>query len=282
MGFLEGKVALVTGAGRGIGRSLALKFARESARVVINDTGTTPSGHGADRTVADAVVQEIRAFGGVAIADHHDVGKRSEVEALFGAARDAFGHVDILVTNAGIVRESAIADVADEDWDAQLRTMLGGTFLCTQLFVRQAKHRGAPGRVLMVSSQLALQGAANVAAYCAAKGAIFAFGLTAAQELAPLGITVNILSPMAYTRLTAGLPLMDFPNAEQLMSPDFCADVSAFLVSDAGSHLSGQIVHVQGSQVSIFKIGMSEGVGPNQGDRWTGAELAQRWADIVR
>jgi NAD(P)-dependent dehydrogenase (short-subunit alcohol dehydrogenase family) len=282
MGILEGKVALVTGAGRGIGRSLALKCARESARVVVNDTGTTPSGLGFDPSVAEGVVEEIRAFGGLAVADHHDVGKRGEVEALFGAARDAFGHVDILITNAGIVREGAIADISDEDWDAQLRTMLGGTFLCSQMFVRQAKLRAAPGRVVMVSSQLALQGAANVAAYCAAKGAICAFGLTAAQELAPLGITVNILSPMAYTRLTAGLPLMDFPNAEALMSPDFCADVAAFLVSDAGAHLSGQIVHVQGSQVSIFKIGMTEGVGTNHDGRWTSAELAQRWAEIVR
>jgi NAD(P)-dependent dehydrogenase (short-subunit alcohol dehydrogenase family) len=281
MGLLEGKVAVVTGAGRGIGRAIALACARESARVVINDTGATPSGIGLDRSVADGVVSEIRAAGGRAAADYHDVGKRSEVEALFRGAVETFGQVDLLVTNAGIVRESAIADIADEDWDAQLHTMLGGTFLCTQAFVRHLKGRKSPGRVLMVSSQLGLQGASNVAAYCAAKGAICGFGLTAAQELAPLGITVNILSPMAYTRLTAGLPLMDFPNAEKLMSPDFCADISTFLLSDAGAHLSGQIVHVQGSQVSIFKISMTEGVAAHE-ERWGAAELSSRWNEIVR
>jgi 3-oxoacyl-[acyl-carrier protein] reductase len=190
--------------------------------------------------------------------------------------------VDVLVTNAGIVREAMIANITDEDWDAQLRTMLGGTFLCTQAFVRHLRGRKSPGRILMVSSQFGLQGAANVATYCSAKGAIIAFGLTAAQELAPLGITVNVLSPMAYTRLTAGLPLMDFPNAEQIMHPDFCADVSSFLLSEAGSHISGQIVHVQGGQVSVFKIAMTEGVSPKNGARWSIDELSKRWNEITR
>ncbi len=282
MGLLDGKVAILTGAGRGIGRALAAKFARESARVVVNDTGMTPSGTGFDPSVAEKAVEEIRASGGEALADTHDVSQRSEVEGLFGRAMDAFGRVDILVTNAGIVREGGIAEIADTDWSAQLGTILNSTFYCTQLFARHVERRKGPGRVLMVSSQLGLQGASHVGAYCAAKGAVCGFGLTAAQELAPLGVTVNILSPMAYTRLTAGLPLMAFPNAEVLMSPDFCADVSAFLVSDGAAHLTGQIVHVQGNQVSVFKIGMTEGVAPSRGDRWTGDELADRWSDIVR
>jgi NAD(P)-dependent dehydrogenase (short-subunit alcohol dehydrogenase family) len=279
---LTGKVAIVTGSGRGIGRAIAMRFAREHARVVINDIGCSPNGIGQDPAVADSVAAEIRAAGGQAIADHHDVGKRSEVEALFRSAVEAFGQVDILVTNAGIVREGAIANIIDEDWDAQLRTLLDSTFLCTQQFARHIKGRGGPGRVLMVSSMLGLQGASQVAAYCSAKGAIFGFGLTAAQELAELGITVNILSPLAYTRLSAGLPLMDFPNAEQLMSPDFCGDVSAYLVSDAASHLTGQIIHVQGSQLSAFKIAMTDGVAPRNGDHWSPEEIRERWAEIVR
>jgi len=282
MGGLSGKVAIVTGAGRGIGRSIAVRLAREQAQVVINDTGCSPNGLGRDASVADSVAAEIRAFGGQALADQHDVSQRSEVEALFGSALEAFGKVDILVTNAGIVREGAIANILDEDWDAQLRTMLGGTFLCTQQFVRAAKDRGSPGRVLMVSSQLGLQGASQVASYCSAKAAICGFGLTAAQELAEFGITVNILSPMAYTRLTAGLPLMDFPNAEQLMSPDFCGDISAYLVSDAAAHLTGQIIHVQGSQLSAFKISMTDGVAPRTSERWSPAEIRERWGEIVR
>jgi len=279
---LNGKVAIVTGSGRGIGRAIALNLAREQAHVVVNDMGCSPNGIGRDASVADSVAAEIRAAGGQAIADHHDIGDRSEVEALFRAAVEAFGRVDILVTNAGIVREGAIASIEDQDWDAELRTLLDGTFLCTQQFVRNIQARGGPGRVLMVSSMLGLQGASQVAAYCAAKGALFGFGLTAAQELAELGITVNILSPLAYTRLTAGLPLMDFPNAEQLMSPDFCGAISAYLVSDAASHLTGQIIHVQGRQLSTFKISITDGVAPRNGDRWTPDEIHERWAEIVR
>jgi NAD(P)-dependent dehydrogenase (short-subunit alcohol dehydrogenase family) len=250
--------------------------------VVVNDTGGSPSGVGSDPTVAGQVVAEIRALGGEALADDHDVGRRGGVEALFRAALDRFGKVDVLVTNAGIVRESPIAEITDEDWNAQLRTMLDGTFLCTQQLVRHLGGRKSPGRLLMVSSQLGLQGASNVAAYCAAKGAINGFGFTAAQELAPLGITVNLLSPMAYTRLTAGLPLMDFPDAEQLMSADLCADVSAFLVSDAASKITGQVVHVQGNQMSVFKIAMTDGVTPNDGPRWLPEEIARRWPEISR
>jgi len=282
MGALSGKAAIVTGAGRGIGRSLAIRFAREGARVVINDTGCSPNGTGTDPSVAAAVATEIRDFGGQAIADHHDVSRRAEVEALFRAGVDAFGQIDILVTNAGIVREGAIENITDEDWDAQTRTMLSGTFLCTQQLTRHLKARNSPGRVLMVSSQLGLQGASQVGTYCAAKAGICGLGLTAAQELASAGISVNILSPMAYTRLTAGLPLMDFPNAEQLMSPDYCGDISTYLVSDAGAHVTGQIIHVQGSQLSAFKIAMTEGVAPRDGDRWSPEEIHSRWAEIVR
>ena len=282
MGVLSGKVAIVTGSGRGIGRSIATRLAREQARVVINDTGGSPNGIGTDPSVAESVAAEIRALGGQAWADAHDVGTRSGVEALFRSAVEAFGQVDILVTNAGIVREGAIASIADEDWDAQLRTMLGGTFLCTQHFARHLKARQSPGRVLMVSSQLGFLGASQVASYCSAKAAICGFGLSAAQELAEFGITVNILSPMAYTRLTAGLPLMDFPNAEQLMSPDYCGDISAYLVSDQAGHLTGQIIHVQGSQLSAFKITMTDGVAPKSGDRWSPEELRERWGEIVR
>ncbi|HYQ45430.1 MAG TPA: SDR family NAD(P)-dependent oxidoreductase [Polyangiaceae bacterium] len=282
MAVLSGKVAIVTGSGRGIGRAIAMRLAREQARVVVNDTGGSPNGTGHDPSVADSVAAEIRALGGQASADHHDVGTRSGVDALFRTALDSFGQVDILVTNAGIVREAAIVSIRDEDWDAQLRTMLNGTFLCTQRFAQHLKERKSPGRVLMVSSQLGLQGASQVSAYCAAKAAICGFGLSAAQELAEFGITVNILSPMAYTRLTAGLPLMDFPNAERLMSPDFCGDISAYLVSDAAAHLTGQIVHVQGSQLSAFKIAMTEGVAPKGGERWSVEEIRERWSEIVR
>jgi len=282
MAGLGGKVAIVTGSGRGIGRAIAMRLAREQARVVINDTGGSPNGTGHDPNVADSVVAEIRAHGGQALADHHDVGTRSGVDALFRSAIEAFGQVDILVTNAGIVREGAIDGMLDDDWDAQLKTMLGGTFSCTRQFVSHLKGRKSSGRVLMVSSQLGLQGASQVSAYCAAKAAICGFGLSAAQELAEFGITVNILSPMAYTRLTAGLPLMAFPNAERLMSPDFCGDISAYLVSDAAAHLTGQIIHVQGSQLSAFKISMTDGVAPKGGERWSVEEIRERWSEIVR
>jgi len=188
MGALSGKVAIVTGSGRGIGRSIAIRLAREQARVVINDTGCSPNGTGKDPSVADSVTAEIRALGGQASADHHDVSTRAGVEALFGSALEAFGQVDILVTNAGIVREGAIANILDEDWNAQLQTMLGGTFLCTQQFARHLKSRQSPGRVLMVSSQLGLQGASQVASYCSAKAAICGFGLSGRRSWRSLAL----------------------------------------------------------------------------------------------
>src|SRR5437660_1734866 len=124
MAKLDGKVAIITGAGRGIGRAHALRCARDGARVVVNDTGGSPSGVGVDHSVADKVVSEIHAAGGDAWADYSDVGSRQQVEALFRSAVDKFGRVDILVTNAGIVREGRIAAITDEDWNIQLRTML--------------------------------------------------------------------------------------------------------------------------------------------------------------
>ena len=267
---LKGKGALVTGASGGIGGAIAKALHAQGASVAISGT---------NKEKLDALAAELGSRVFVLPCDLRD---RAAVTKLGEEAEKALGQVDILVTNAGIVREGAIANILDEDWEAQLRTMLGGTFLCTQLFTRHLKGRGSPGRVLMVSSQLGLQGASQVASYCSAKAAICGFGLTAAQELAEFGITVNILSPMAYTRLTAGLPLMDFPNAEQLMSPDFCGDISSYLVSDAAAHITGQIIHVQGSQLSAFKIAMTDGVAPRSGDSWSPEEIRERWSEIVR
>jgi NAD(P)-dependent dehydrogenase (short-subunit alcohol dehydrogenase family) len=282
MGILEGKVVLITGAGRGLGRAHAKRCAREGARVVVNDTGGSPSGTGRDPSVAAQVVAEIEAEGGEALADHHDISRRGEVEALFGSALGRFGKVDILITNAAIIRESTITNIADDDWNAQVGTILNGTFLCTQTLVRQLESSQSPGRILMVTSLVGLEGASNLAAYAAVKAGICGFGLSAAQELAPQGIGVNVLSPIAYTRLTSGLPLMDVPNAEQIMSPDLVSDVVVYLVSDAAAEISGHIVHVQGIQVSTYKIGATDGVAPENGERWLPAELSRRWAEIVR
>ena len=282
MGILKGKVAIITGAGRGLGRAHAKRCASEGAQVVVNDTGGSPSGSGADKGVADSVVAEISSAGGDAQADYHDVSLPQEVEALFQHAIETYGKVDILITNAAIIREATINNITDEDWSIQIATMLGGTFRCTQSLVRHLEARKSPGRILMVTSLVGLEGASNLAAYAAAKAGICGFGLSAAQELAPLGIAVNILSPIAYTRLTSGLPLMDIPNAEQLMAPDLVSDVAAYLVSDAAAGVSGNIVHVQGIRVSMYKIGATDGVAPKVGDRWTPAELSKRWGEIVR
>jgi NAD(P)-dependent dehydrogenase (short-subunit alcohol dehydrogenase family) len=282
MGNLEGKVVIITGGGRGIGRAHARRCASEGAQVVVNDTGGSPSGLGHDPAVADAVVAEIRAAGGDSIADYNDVGRPAGVDGLFQKAIERYGKVDILITSAAIIREALIGDISDEDWDVQMATMLGGTFRCTQALVRHLQARKSPGHILMVTSLVGLEGASNLSAYAAAKAGICGFGLSASQELAPLNINVNILSPIAYTRLTSGLPLMDIPNAEQLMAPDLVSDVAVFLVSDAASEISGNIVHVQGIQVSTYKIGATVGVPPKDAARWSSTELSNRWSEIVR
>lgn len=281
MRALENKVAIVTGGGRGIGRAQALRFAEEGCKVVVVDIGTSPVGEGRDPEVARTVVREIEAAGGEALACDCDVASSREVDAMMVTALERFGKVDILCTNATILRDTALVEIDDDAWDATVNTSLRGTFNSMRAVARHLTQRKAPGRMLLTTSLAGLRGSPRMPAYSAAKGGIYSLVCTAALELHGSGITVNALSPIAYTRLTEE-PMKGIPDASTHLSPRFVADVAAYLVSDQAADVNGVVVDVQGAQVSTSRMLQGNGVLPRDGARWTIDELGERWLEIAQ
>lgn len=279
MGLLSGKVAIVTGSGQGIGRAHALRLAEEGCAVVVNDIGTSPHGEGRDPSFARAVVAEIEAKGGRALVSDHDVTREAEVDAMVAAAVMAFGKVDVLITSAAIFPDDSIVELTEDKWARTIDVNLRGTFLCVRAVARHLVGRGAPGRILTTTSLAGLRGTPGLTAYSAAKAGIYGLTLTVAQELRARGITVNTLSPLAYTRVTAQ-PLADVPNAAEHLAPHFVADVAAFLVSDLAAEITGTVVEVQGVQVWLSRM-LSTTPSLPEGARWTPEELARRWSEIA-
>ena len=258
---LEGQVAIVTGAGRGIGREYALGLAREGARVVVNDLGGSVEGGGQSRQPADEVVQEIEMLGGKAIASYSDVANYHDAGRTVRDAVDAFGTVDLLITNAGISRRGPLLELAEDGWDEMIGTHLKGTFN----FVRHAgpimveKRRGT---ILTVTSGAALIGNLRSVAYASAKGGIIPFTLGLAAELEPFDVTVNSLSPgLTATRLAdSGMTdmLQNYGLSEGELRAQWgepqpasaLAPLAVFLASDEARQITGQIFEVAGDRIS--------------------------------
>jgi NAD(P)-dependent dehydrogenase (short-subunit alcohol dehydrogenase family) len=277
VGLFDGKVVIVTGGGRGIGRAQAIAFAREGAKVVVNDRGTKPDGTGADPSVAADVASEI---GSAALANDDDVAHREGVERLMRTAIDRFGRIDVLVHGAGFLHDKPLLELDDASWEHSQAGLLRSTFLCVQGASRHMVARGGGGRIIVTSSIVGLVGSAGMPAYAAAKAGIYGLARVASMELKPNNITVNVLSPIAYTRLTKDLPVMaNTPNASSLFAPEYVADVTLFLASDAAGEVTGNVVDVQGKQVSLMSMKQGAGILP-KGDRWTPAELRERWAEL--
>jgi NAD(P)-dependent dehydrogenase (short-subunit alcohol dehydrogenase family) len=256
MTVLEGKIAIVTGAGRGIGREIALDFARQGARVVVNDLGGAADGSGASR-VADEVVKEIEALGGRAVASGDSVASVEGGRRIFQTALEAFGGCDILVNNAGILRDKTLFNMEEEDWDAVIAVHLKGHYCCTRPFVRYIRESDRRGcRIIDFSSVSGLFGNFGQSNYGAAKSGIAGFSRVLALELAKFGCTVNTISPGAATRLT--IPLMqgrgDAAAADDpRRSPAQLAPVVTWLASPAGQTCNGQVIHVMQGQVAIMQ-----------------------------
>jgi NAD(P)-dependent dehydrogenase (short-subunit alcohol dehydrogenase family) len=268
MGLLEGKVAVVTGAGRGIGRGEAIELARQGAAVVVNEL---------DADAGTAVVEEIQAAGGAAVLHSGDCSEESGAQTLIGTALETFGRIDALVNNAGILRDRTIVKMSVEEWDAVIKVHLRGHFLPTHLVCAHWKEAGQPGRIVCTASTSGLLGNFGQANYGAAKAGIAAFAAIVAQEMWRYGVTCNAIAPAARTRMTEGAYGDIFnPSSEEFdfWHPDNVAPMVAFLCSDAGGHISGKTFGVQGDTVELYQPFTSFSVIENGGSRWDPEQLA--------
>jgi NAD(P)-dependent dehydrogenase (short-subunit alcohol dehydrogenase family) len=255
MSLLSGRVAIVTGAGRGIGRAMALHMAGEGACVVVNDLGGDVDGSGAGR-IADEVVQEIRDAGGEAAPSYDSVATVEGGRAIFQVALDAFGRLDVLVNNAGILRDQTLFNMEEDAWDAVIDVHLRGHYCCTRPFVRYIRERNDPGkRIICFSSVSGLRGNFGQSNYGAAKAGIAGFSRVVAREVQKYGATSNVISPGAATRMT--IPLMEGRGAEQSeigqRGPEHIAPLVSWLASEKSQHVTNQIFHVGRGLVGIMQ-----------------------------
>jgi NAD(P)-dependent dehydrogenase (short-subunit alcohol dehydrogenase family) len=271
------RVAIVTGAGRGLGRAYALALAAAGTAVVVNDTGTAGDGSGVDAAVAARVVDEVRAAGGLAIANVDPVGTVAAGEALVAAAIDAFGRVDVLVNNAGISESHPLDQFPAQAWDRILAVHLTGTFACARAAFAVMRAAGRGGRIVNVTSGAGLDRVyAGTAAYAAAKGGIVSLTRVIAAEGAACGITCNAVAPLARTRMSARF-LADATSPE--LDPAWVAPLVVYLASAESVAITGEVFRVREGRLSTVRLAPAEGVAPI-GARWSAAEIAARIDDI--
>jgi NAD(P)-dependent dehydrogenase (short-subunit alcohol dehydrogenase family) len=245
MKLCEGRVAIVTGGGRGVGREYALMLAQHGARIVVNDLGAAPDGRGDDATPGQQVVDEIRAAGGEAVLNTADVSDAKGVEGMIRQAIDSFGKLDVLINNAGILRDKLLINTSEEDWDIVIRVHLKGTFLPMHHagnYWRLQSKAGKPvdGRVINTTSHSGLFGNVGQANYAAAKAGIAAMSVVAAREFQRLGVTVNAIAPRANTRLTEGLAQWT-PEQVERRKPIWTAALVTWLASAESKGISGRV-----------------------------------------
>ena len=254
--LLKGRVAVVTGAARGVGREIAMLMARHGAKVVVNDYGGSEAGLGSDRKPADEVVDEIRRAGGEAAANYDSVASMAGGQAIIKTALDAFKRVDIVVNNAGILRDRMIFNMSEEEWDAVINTHLKGTFAVTRAaapLMREQKW----GRFINMTSTSGLIGNVGQANYAAAKLGIFGLTKVTALDMARYNVTANCISPFAWTRMIGTIPTETETQKARVekikkLSPAHIAPVAAFLASDAAKDVSGQVFGVRGKEIMLF------------------------------
>lgn len=289
-GICEGRVAIVTGAGRGIGREHALELARQGARVVVNDLGTSMDGTGSSDTPAAEVVEEIRSFGGQAVANGEDVSAWEGAGRLISCAIDAFGGLDVLVNNAGILRDRMLVNMTPEEWDAVINVHLRGTFAPTRWAAAYWRDRSKAGdgndaRVINTSSSSGIYGNVGQTNYGAAKAGIASFTVIAAKELQRYGVTVNALAPGARTRMTENLQRArgvepPKPGEFDARSPDNIAPLVAWLASPESAHVTGRVFNVAGGRISVAE-GWHAGPEADHQGRWDPVELGPVVSDLV-
>jgi NAD(P)-dependent dehydrogenase (short-subunit alcohol dehydrogenase family) len=259
MGLFDGKVAIVTGAGRGIGRSEALLLASEGAKVVVNDLGGSGAGEGADQTPAQQVVDEITAGGGQAVANYDDCADWSGAEKLVQQAIDTFGGLDVLICNAGILRDKMSFNMTEEEFDSVIRVHLKGHFgpahFASRYWREKAKSSGEPtnAAIVMTSSESGLYGNAGQVNYAAAKMGIASMTIVLARELARSGVRVNAIAPVAATRLLGTVGRGEELAADPKLSPDNAAAGAIWLASPLAADITGQVLKIGGGVAQIVQ-----------------------------
>jgi NAD(P)-dependent dehydrogenase (short-subunit alcohol dehydrogenase family) len=274
MGLLDGRVAIVTGAGRGIGRGEAIELAREGARVVVNEL---------DPDAGKQVVEEIVGAGGEAVLDTGDCSEEDTARGLIGTALDTWGRLDALVNNAGILRDKTVAKMSADEWDAVIKVHLRGHFLPTHYACAHWKELGTGGRIVCTASSSGLLGNFGQANYGAAKAGIAAFSTIVAMEMARYGVHCNAIAPAARTRMTESaygafkdLSADEDEESFDFWHPDNVAPLVAYLCSDAAGTISGKVFGVQGDAVELYQPFTSVAVIQNHDTRFTPEGIAAR------
>jgi NAD(P)-dependent dehydrogenase (short-subunit alcohol dehydrogenase family) len=288
-GICEGRIVIVTGAARGLGRSYALAFARHGAKVVVNDLGTDLAGHGRDLSAAQEVADEIRAMGAEAAVNGDDVADWEGAGNIVKTALDAFGGLDVVVNNAGFVRDRMFVSSTVEEWDAVIRVHLRGHYCVSRHAVehwRQRSKQGLPvdARIINTSSGAGLNGSMAQSAYSTAKGGIASLTLVQAAELARYGITANALAPAARTRMTeqAFAEMMKKPETGfDRQDPDNIAPTVVWLGSAQSKHVSGCVFELEGGSIMIAE-GWHDGPRVDIGRRWEPAEVGGAVNEILK
>ncbi len=288
MGICEGRVVVVTGAGRGIGREHALEFARQGAKVVVNDLGTGREGSGTSDEPAQQVVDEIRGIGSEAIANDDDVADWDGSRRLVAAAVATFGRLDVLVNNAGFVRDRMLVSTSEEEWDAVVRVHMKGHFCTMRHAGEHWRARAKDGEqlhaaVVNTSSGAGLMGSVGQGAYSAAKAGIAALTLVAAAEMGRYGVTVNAIAPAARTRMTEAVfgermarPESGFDHND----PANIAPLVVWLGSTEARDVTGRMFEVEGGMISLA-TGWQHGPSVDNGARWDPAEVGPAVHDLI-
>jgi NAD(P)-dependent dehydrogenase (short-subunit alcohol dehydrogenase family) len=283
--MLDDKVAVVTGAARGIGREIAILMARHGARVVVNDYGGSADGSAPSAGPADDVVREITAHGGQAVASYDSVATMKGGASIVQAALDTFGRLDIVVNNAGILRDRMIFNMTEEEWDAVIDTHLKGTFAVTRAAAPHMREKKW-GRFVNMTSTSGLVGNVGQANYAAAKMGIFGFTKVVALDMARYNVTANCISPFAWTRMIGTIPTETEAQKARVekikkMGPEHIAPVAVFLASEAAKEVSGQVFGVRGKEIMLFSHNRPL-MRVHRDDGWTAEALADMFPGTLK
>jgi NAD(P)-dependent dehydrogenase (short-subunit alcohol dehydrogenase family) len=288
MGICDGRVVLVTGSGGGLGRAHAIAFAREGAKVVVNDLGVSLAGEAGGGTPADAVVEEIRSFGGEAVTNGSDVADFAQAGELVKTAIDSFGRLDVVVNNAGIVRDRMFVSTSEEEWDAVVRVHLKGHYAvanqaCAYWRAQSKAGEAVDARIINTSSGAGLQGSVGQSAYSAAKAGIAALTLVQAAELGRYGITSNAIAPSARTRMTEEVfaDMMKKPESGfDAMAPENVSPLVVWLGSAQSKDVTGQVFEIEGGKITLAD-GWRAGPNVDKGAQWAPDEVGSAVHDLI-